>query len=233
MEHHNLFFMKKIFTLFLFLSLIPILSFGQKSISGIYYNQSGMCIKVEQDNLYFIIPQSHSPIFANDTLATCTYRWIDDQFVELNSPPPYVLGREGLKVVQSFDSAIKDSIKIAFAIPYKRWNLKIVIYTDTFKVFDLDYSESSKELMLPSNIKTISFEIVPENILRVNDALSYGMVGFNSMQEYHIDQNVNHVEIEIPTIDDAFFEKYYVKGEYARVLKNTITWKGEIFKKEK
>ena len=150
--------------------------------------------------------------------------------IELNSTPPNVFGLKGLKVVQFSDSTINDSIKVSFLIPYQRGNLKINVHTNTFKTFDLIYSKSSRELMLPNNVKSITFYIVPEHIIpHTSDGLFYGIVGFDPFQEYQIEKNINHISIEIPAIDDSFFEKYYVKGDYAKISKDTITWKGEVF----
>ena len=40
-------------------------------------------------------------------------------------------------------------------------------------------------------------------------------------------------EKEIPALDDSFFERYFVEGEYAKVSGNTITWKGMVFRKRR
>lgn len=83
------------------------------------------------------------------------------------------------------DSTINDSIKVSFLIPYQRGNLKINVHTNTFKTFDLIYSKSSRELMLPNNVKSITFYIVPEHIIpHTSDGLFYGIVGFDPFQEY-------------------------------------------------
>ena len=217
--------------IFLFLCLCFSLSvFGQKrDLSGIYHTKSGKCIKVDGDKLYLIIQQSHSPVWYNDTLAKCTFKWVDSNFIELNSMSPNIIAYEGLKVIQTLASTIKDSIKVSFSIPHQS-NLKISVYTNTFKTFDLIYSKNSRELMLPSNIKTISFAIKPEHtISHTSDGLFYGIVGFDSMQEYQIEKEVNHISIELPAINDSFFEMYYVKDEYAKVSRNKIEWKGEVF----
>ena len=66
-----------------------------------------------------------------------------------------------------------------------------------------------------------------------SDGLFYGIVGFDLFQEYQMEKNINHISIEIPAMDDSFFEKYYVKGDYAKISKDTITWKGEVFIKKK
>lgn len=210
-------------------------AFGQKKdISGTYFSKSGTKIEIIGNELNYIIPQIHSPVWSNDTLAKCTFKWIDVDFIELNSTSPNILALKGLKVAQFSDSTINDSIKVSFLIPYQRSNLKISVYTNTFKTFDFIYSKSSSELMLPNNIESITFYIVPEHMIpHTSDGLFYGIIGFDSFQEYKIKKNINHISIEIPAIDDSFFEKYYVKGDYIKISKDIITWKGEVFMKEK
>lgn len=210
-------------------------AFGQKKdISGTYFSKSGTKIEIIGNELNYIIPQIHSPVWSNDTLAKCTFKWVDVNFIELNSTPPNILALKGLKVVQFSDSTINDSIKVSFLILHQRSNLKISVYTNTFKTFDFIYSKSSRELMLPNNVESITFYIVPEHMIpHTSDGLFYGIVGFDSFQEYKIEKNINHISMEIPAIDDSFFEKYYVKGDYAKISKDTITWKGEVFMKKK
>ena len=209
-------------------------AFGQaKDISGTYFSESGTKLEITGNKLNYIVPQSHSPIWYNDTLANCIFKWVDANFIELNSTPPDILGHRGLKVVQSSDSTINDSIKVSFLIPYQRGELKITIYTNTNKTFDLIYPKSSRELMIPNNVESISFYIMPDHIIpHTSSCLFYGIVGFDSFHEYQIKKNINHISIEIPAIDDSFFEKYYVKGDYAKISKDTITWKGEVFMKK-
>ena len=206
----------------------------KKDISGVYFSESGTKIEIIGNHLNYIIPQVHSPVWSNDTLAKCTFKWVDANFIELNSTPPNILALEELKVSQFSDSTVNDSLKVSFLIPYQRSNLKISIYTNMFKRFGFIYSKSNRELMLPNNVESIAFYIVPERMMsHTSDGLFYGVVGFGSYQEHKIEKNINHVSIEIPAIDDSFFERYYVKGDYAKISNDTITWKGEVFLKKK
>lgn len=209
-------------------------SFGQNKISGEYYNEYGSKIEIKDDRFRYIKPHQSHPIWYNDTLVECIFKWIDDQFIELNSTPSYIIAQKGLKVVQSLDLSMKDSLKVSFSIPYQRADLNVSVITNTFKVFDLNYSKNNREIMLPSNTKTITFSISPGEYLPMHsvEGYFYGVLYYSSI-EYPIEKNVNCIEIEIPAIDDSFFEKYYVKGDYAKVSKDSIVWKGDIFVKKK
>lgn len=211
-------------------------AFGQKKdISGTYFSKFGTKIEIIGNDLNYIIPQIQPPVvWGNDTLAKCTFKWVDTNLIELNSTSPNILVLKGLKVVQFSDSTINDSIKVSFLIPHQRWNLKISVYTNNFKEFNFIYSKNSRDLMLPNNVESITFSIEPERIMpHTSDGQFYGIVAFSSFQEYQIEKNTNHISIEIPAIDDSFFERYCVTGDYAKISENTITWKGEVFKKKK
>ena len=207
-----------------------------KDISGTYYNESGFRIEIFGNEFNCIVTHPHARFWSIDTLAKCTFKWIDDSFIELNTPLPDIVGNEGLKVVQSADSSSSlDSIKLSFLIP-NQWDLKITVSTNTLQNFDFIYSKINRELSLPNNIESFSFHIAPTRLIAHLIAHSincfYGAVGFDSLREYQIEKNTNHISIEIPALDDAFFDRWFIKGEYAKVTKNTITWKGEVFRKK-
>jgi len=226
--------MRKIIEISLLFSLVHFFSFGQKDLSGNYFNKSGTKIVIKGNELNYIELHVYTPVWYNDTLAKCTFKWIDDNFIELNSIQPYIIVQQGLKVVQSFDLTNKDSIVISFLIPFQRNNLDISVFTNALKSFDLNYSKDNRELMLPNDTKSMTFTISPGIYLTPHspDGLYYGVLYYSSA-EYVIEKNVNHISIEVPAVDDTFFEKYYVKGDYTKVSKDTIIWKGEVFVKKK
>lgn len=181
--------MKKIMLISFCISWFSLL-FAQNNISGIYLNEASMEIKIEDNMFYFIVSQSHSPIYANDTLAKCTFEWVDANFIELNSILPDI----STYVVQSSDTTINDSIKVSFLIPYQRSKLKIEVHTNIYSTYYLVYSNNNKELMLPNNVESISFFIVPEQIIpHTYDGLFYGIVGYDSFQDYKIEKYNNHI----------------------------------------
>ena len=187
-----------------------------KDISGTYYNESGFRIEIFGNEFNCIVTHPHARFWSIDTLAKCTFKWIDDSFIELNTPLPDIVGNEGLKVVQSADSSSSlDSIKLSFLIP-NQWDLKITVSTNTLQNFDFIYSKTNRELSLPNNIESFSFHIAPTRLIAHLIAHSincfYGAVGFDSLREYQIEKNTNHISIEIPALDDAFFDRWFIKS---------------------
>ena len=221
----------KIRILSCFFVLISFCASGQ-DLSGTYYSEFGTKIEIRGNELTYIEPHFSTPVRSNDTLAKCTFEWVDADFIKINSTPPDIIALKGLNITQHSDSTVIDSIKVSFSIPYQRCNLKIQIHTDTFKTFDFVYSQGSRDVMLPNNVRSITFYIAPEHIIpHTTDGLFYGVIGFDPFQEFEIKENTNTVLIEIPALDDSFFERYYIKDEFARVSNDSIMWKGEVFVK--
>ena len=221
----------KIRILSCFFVLISFCASGQ-DLSGTYYSEFGTKIEIIGNELTYIEPHFSTPVRSNDTLAKCTFEWVDADFIKINSTPPDIIALKGLNVTQHSDSTVIDGIKVSFSIPYQRCNLKIQIHADTFKTFDFVYSQESRDVMLPNNVRSITFYIAPEHIIpHTADGLFYGVIGFNPFQEFEIKENTNKVLIEIPALDDSFFERYYIKDDYARVSNDSIMWKGEVFVK--
>jgi hypothetical protein len=209
--------------------------FGQKrDISGSYY-AAGQRIIVANDSLK--LEFTGQPSVPSRVLAETTFKWVDKNFIEINSTPPYILLHKRMKIERSMDPTITDSLKLLFYFPnytnnhYDDVSLKVSIFSD--KNYNLTYSENNNNLMVP--IPKISDHI----IISIENPIYYGELdgsfyGFRYVSMvYAIDKNVNNISIEIPAIDNSFFEKYYVKGEYARVFGNKIEWKGEVFVKRR
>jgi hypothetical protein len=215
----------------LFFVLISFCASGQ-DLSGTYYSEFGTKIEIRGNELTYIEPHFSTPVRSNDILAKCTFEWVDAKFIKINSTPPDNIALKGLNVTQHSDSTVIDSIKVSFSIPYQRCNLKIQIHADTFKTFDFVYSQGSRDVMLPNNVRSITFYITPELIIpHTADGLFYGVIGFYPFQEFEINENINRVLIEIPALDDSFFERYHIKEDFARISNDSIVWKGEVFVK--
>lgn len=218
----------------LFPVLVCLFSFVEHKYLEVYYNEYGSRIEFKDGKFYYIESHSHSSVWYNDTLLVCDVKQIDDQFVELNSTPPNVVVEKELEVAQKFDPIVKDSIKVVFSIPYYNSDLNITVFTNTLKAIDFDYSEYARVLMLPGDVEMMAFSISPKEhmVSHSVDGRYYGVLYYSSA-EYAIEEKTNYVKISIPAMDDSFFERYYVKGEYARVVNDTVFWKGDVFVKRK
>ncbi|EGJ99790.1 MULTISPECIES: hypothetical protein [Dysgonomonas] len=222
--------MRTLFIIFSFISIMPI--YGQNNISGIFNDELGNQLEIKGEVLKLTTPDS--PGVPGKLLAECNVKRIDSEFIELNSVSPYITVNKELKITQQNISSLIDSLNVSFLIPYNKTNLEISILTNTFKNYNLDYDCNRNSIMLPLDTKTILFSISPGKYLTPHnpEGLYYGIL-FYSSTEHQITEGMNHVIIKLTAIDNSFFDKYYIKGDYARIIKGGIIWKDVEYRKVK
>jgi len=228
--------MKKIIFLSIIINLFTFFSFGQKSLSGYYYNKTGGRIIVISNNDSLKLINSGGRGSYDWIEAECTFNWVDNNFIEINSTPPHLLIEEGFNIKQYYDFDIAGERRLSFSFPNYKGEFEISISADFdkgFKIFDFKYSEKNREFILPNNTNSITVTIFSPVKGGELDGIFYGFLHCNLVTLYEINKMNNRIIFEVPAIDKTFFLKYFVKGEYARVTKDSIIWKGEVFVKEK
>ena len=98
------------------------------------------------------------------------------------------------------------------------------------------YTGTVKSVRMPVKADCFSFTIYQDEYCAHNlDGLFYGVLYLPSVFDYEIEPSCNRIVIEIPGLTNDFFGRYYVKGEYAKVVKKFsgtyIIWKGEQYRK--
>lgn len=232
--------MKRLIWLLLLTGMVVSLSgkekgtFKERDISGRYYNESGRVLEIFGNRLTLIKPDGGcGVIIPGAFLADCSFEWIDDQFIELNSACPLEKGYKNSEIRQFSDPDVSpDSVKISFILPYEG---QLQIHAATFDPYKSYESNSpNRSITIPKTDDDISASISPGNFSLAHNLYGafYGITYFHPFPaDYKMEDGNNHVEVKLPNIDNSFFEMYYVKGEYARVWKDTITWKGIVYKK--
>ena len=205
----------------------------KKDLVGIYLNESGMdIIKIKKDSFLYIRPQqNHFPVYYSDTLALCHFKRVGNELIELNTLSPDERVKLSMQVQQEKDIALGLGKHLAFNIPIQQ-NLKISILTDNFKRYNLAYSESQNNIVLPQNTKEISILIEPTELKSHADGGFFFSAVHCSLPIIKIENDANLIKVLLPAMDDMFFERFYIKGEYARICGDTIIWKGESFIKQ-
>lgn len=203
-----------------------------------YKDETGREIMITDSFFYYIEKHPSYPYWYNDTLAVCTFKRVNNDFLELNSQNPYQTIASEYKVLRSTVEYLdKDSLEISFQIPYDRGELIIsIISTNVFPVknYDFIYSQSNNSIIIPRKIKDFTYSIMPDDrnaIVHDVRGMNYGIL-FIISESITLESDINYIEISIPSLTNSFFEKYYVKGEYARIVGNTIIWKGRTFIKD-
>jgi hypothetical protein len=210
------------------------LSFAQKDdISGIYMDKYNYELHVKGNKLYLILDQHGNIAYYSDTLAICTIDRIEEGLIELNSQDPEELVQSTMKICQEYDSLIVNKKKVVFHIPCQE-DILIDIMTDKYKPFKVDYSnyEGTNVVYLPENTCSFSFTLELKRIMMPHslEGAFYGIVRY-TVDKVEFEENKNVMILSFPAIDNSFFERYYVKGDYARIVSDSIIWKGCTFHK--
>lgn len=206
----------------------------KKDISGHYVHpQYSYSIDIEGDRFIYIEKQNPTIAFySNDTLARCTWEWVDKEFIKIKSESPVIKAFASLNIEQHSDSTCQDSITLIFHIPYDRGVLYIRIYDDKHKIHEFSCYANNNSVKLPIDIKKFSFEIRPKDLLsHTVDGKFYGIMHFDSFTKFEVKNGMNVIELYIPDMTNSFFEQYYVVDDFVRVKNNRICWKGEVFRK--
>lgn len=202
------------------------------NIDGIYHDESGLTLTIEKDSFKLKLPITDN-LFWSKILAEGTVSIVDNSFIELNTPSPCLRMYLNTKVVQEKRYDNDNKTIMHFVIPYKYDSLEIAIYVNHSKTYILSYSEHNQTIEIPENVKEFSFNIRPYYIFPYGKCgSSNGIVCYDSMP-YEVTSGTNFIEVDMPTMDNSYFQKYYINGEYARVLGNKIIWKGRTFIKQR
>ena len=96
------------------------------------------------------------------------------------------------------------------------------------------YYSNKKSIQIPSSTKRFSFSIEPtlKRPIHTVEGQSYGIVCLAPIP-INIEPSTNKIYISLPTLDNHFFEKYYIKSDYVYYDENIIKWKGNIYVKRK
>ena len=219
-----------VFIMWFLLHTVGFVMAQNNNADGVYYNtNNGDEVLISGNNFYFKKYQANLPLFHNDTLARCTFEWVDNEFIVLNSSDcsdNYNNLTKNIVISQTYDSTVVEGlIKIVLAIPAYYY------YTDFY--ISAHGPDSSYILIRPDSLVQNNFErfsfVLHTDIMSHNRLLIYGKQIYTS-PEYSVKSECNSIKIQIPYEEYLrYFESYYVKDQYARVRDNTICWNGDLY----
>lgn len=210
-----------------------------QNIDGVYSNGRGERIRIK-DDLFYYERIDFSVLHHENTIlcATCSIKKEKNGFFSIYSVDnPMSVFIDNMELSATYDSIDVNSLmKIRVSMPsyHNRFNLEVI--TPYRNYFFYDYY--SKELI------TISKENVSNIIVKVynpydsflynlyddiNDFKFIGTIPFYETKEIPIGENIQELIITFRDIDDYFFAKNYIKGEFFKVDNNRITWRGDIY----
>ena len=219
---------------------------AESGLSGEYVGKYGLAkIVIEKDKFYYVEHWEPPMPTCPDTLARCNITRAGGGFIELNSEMPYETAMKTCKVTQTYDPACTDGVEFVFELPYNNEYYNLRIRVDQTKQNPMAFYDTSfvytgtvKSVRMPVKSDCFSFTIYQDEYCAHNlDGLFYGVLYLPSVFDYEIEPSCNRIVIEIPGLTNDFFGRYYVKGEYAKVVKKFsgtyIIWKGEKYRKVK
>ncbi len=210
--------------LFIFSLFVAITAFGRKKPLGkiLYEGNWSSVIVIENDKFYCLDPFDGHWINITDTLAVCDITWVNDSIIELNSSPEYQLANQKVDLSAEYDKSIGNVTKVEFDIPGLIIKPTITIHADNGQRYVIKY-EKSRNIMLPDSIRSFYYVVRRR---AVEEGYQYYQSPTVSVTEGH-----NYLRIGMPTITDAYFDRYNVKGEYAIITKRYFKWRGYSGKK--
>lgn len=232
------------------LSVPNITCSAQKEVLlGRYSNDFGTTIVL--DSTYIVVLSRDYGKFwcvsdtgrVTDTIAVCSWKVVADNFIRIDSQPPYERVQESFFSRKSFDPILsRDSIKINFSLAVEEIPVEIQLY-DYSKNKDgvnktFSYSENNRSVVCcdsvlvcimplsrPLNLAII--ESMPESFLLPPD-FSLPLLSIATHGE-----RWNTIDVIIPCLTDSFFEQAWIIGEYIQVTEKGLIWHGDLFSPRK
>lgn len=205
---------------------------AQTRLQGHYLSESGMCFDFDKGHYKLKMPNNY---LSSEILSEGIVKVVNKRLGELSyKESPFIEVIRSIKLTQVRKFSISDSIDITFIIPYDYYKLHITVYADNHpKGYDMIYQKGKDSICtIAPNVHMIGFTIRPERIIpQTGDGEFCGIVEIDSM-DYEILNNNNSIRIEIPILDNSFFERMYLKKEYIRIKKNSVIWRGDEYVKK-
>lgn len=218
---------------------------AQTNIFGVYSDNNGRRLEITNNKFSFTSNPDNGTGYRYYLEAE--YVWANDHFISLIQQTPLDMVNSTLEIIQTYDSLIYDNeIRIKLSLPNASENLRspanndfgVLCFENDEQSFSGDYvlENDCNEYVIyvPRNTDMIRVIFNPQEISPIQpdclDGYYNGYTGYMSRYIY-IDANANNVEIISHNLDDGYFSRYYVNGDYVRVEGDRLYWRGRVFEK--
>lgn len=206
-----------------------------KDIEGVYVGQYSDKIEIADAHFFLIDKDSpHFPQYSDDTLVVCDVRRITDHIVEISNKQQFEEYEKRIQI-SCIDSENgrpipSDSILVHFNYPYNSVPpLKICIYTES----DTITCNRNHEVCIPVSARSFRCSVSPMWYRSFSVYNTYdGCLSYSS-PIFDVKPSTRKIEVNMPSLDDAFFERYYITSEYLHIKGGSIYWRGEEYKNNK
>lgn len=221
----------KIIATIILLNLVLPLYAQVKDIRGTYLlSDNEEYLQIDRDK-YKIIRTHVCPgcidLDEGDSLASVgRVEYIQADFVKLTSDPDSIVNKT-VKVEESYNPQIYDSVKIRFVFPFKgKYRIKASVG------YPLK-STKCDTIIIPREeyaLGSLFFEIYNLDLICNSFNGEYlGRIAFYFSDYQLNDRNSNSLLITIPQLTNSYFACYNIDGEYAKVEKDKIIWRNRKY----
>ena len=185
-------------------------------------------IIIKNDTLYLVANQPHLRLFWNDTIAVCKVERLTESLLRVSSFYTTDDMKKDVIVDFNYKPNKSDSIQIEFDMPYDLDNLDIAVYGEGIKECK---RKSNNTFIISREERFFNFSITPIGYIPHSvEGSFYGLLYFTS-SAIDLNEEIDSVHITIPFINNAFFQRYYIKEDYIYVEGDLCHWKGKVYHK--
>ena len=235
--------------LIILMIMISLSASSQEDIGGIYYTPNFGDLHVEIEGNTFKYISTKMGYKRQRTVLRANYKWINKRFIQLESVSMKSVIDDSLQVRQLETRLHNDSLAVYVTVPESRWsgdltclilylpkNDKDGVWKEAFPEVENDYgSLLGTKIMLPAETEKIVLKIKPRFIGgryhpgKIYDEYYLENYLYYTSQEIKVNEGVGTIEFNVPELSCFYFIYYVANGEYVRVKKDKIIWRGRVF----
>lgn len=212
---------------------------SRDSINGKYYNESFKYVTIHNDTLTLRrqAETNWEPIFYSDTLAYCKLIYCGGDLYEVNSIDDKILKCELDSIIASRHSK-RNLVIVSIPAKYTKYRVlltfesKGLIHSLDFKV-ENGYGQCVIPLKDVTGVRDAIISIYPEDYpYELLENTYRGRMCENIPVKLFLNKKGNTMLMTIKNLDDSYFERQYVRGEYIRIKNDSLFWRGSYYIKK-
>lgn len=213
---------------------------NSKRLSGIYHIKGNTLESIHLSDSLFVY------LWGIDTIAECHLVRNDNIFMEIYSSPPQTKARINSSIKNMKGNIDNKYIRFTFHIPNcQSPSLLIKLsFADSTDFLEYEhtfhYSQDNKTLFLLKDKLSNSFPKLCKISISLSEeeesyqdfyGTSYGIRHINNLIEFSLNSYKDDYVINLPSISEDLFNRYYIAGDYLLFKNNRIRWRGKFWKK--
>ena len=206
-------------------------------LDGVYHSEY-LTMHICDSLATFTFSEGHGVTYS---VAVCSLTKETDSFIRLDSPSPNDRVMACIQFEESFSADCDpDSVYVTFDFPVRNEEFLITVCdndTMSFKTYkEIKYPEQ-KTVVIPRLIPSqnhFSWGISTEGSFYFEDMLHIYLPKWlwSVFPLRYRNYKTNVLHVTVPCIDDQFFSRAWIQGEYMKVCDEGLVWRGQLFKRE-